>query len=789
VKLFCSHLESIDISEKNWRMFKNLVIVESPAKAKTIEGYLGADYKVASCNGHIRDLPKSNKAIDVAHGFQPTYEVSVDKQHIVKALKALAHQADCVYLASDDDREGESISWHLKEALGLNDAKTRRIVFREITKSAIINALQNPREIDLALVNSQQARRVLDRLVGYDLSPILWKKIKRGLSAGRVQSVAVRMVVERERAIYAFKSVASFIVSALFDLGNDKYLQAELPERFKTEEEARQFLEQCKGSTFTVKNLEKKAAKKSPAPPFTTSTLQQEASRKLGYAVTRTMLLAQRLYEAGNISYMRTDSVNLSQEAVAGAQQEIYAAYGADYFQPRAYKTKTSIAQEAHEAIRPTDFSKRVAGEDSGEQRLYTLIWKRAIASQMADAQLEKTVATVGISTTPHTLVAKGEVIKFEGFLKVYVAAQDEEEPAESQGMLPPLAIGQMLTLDYMQARERFSKPPARYTEASLVKQLEERGIGRPSTYAPTIATIQKRGYIVKEDRTGEERSYTVLTLQKKTIQHTRHVETVGTEKQKLFPTDIAMVVNDFLVAHFSDVTDYDFTAKVEEELDAIAHGGKVWNQMLADFYDDFHLKVAQTDQLDRTTIGTSRLLGQAPNTGQPVIVRLGKYGPLVQIGENEGETVPKFASLQQDQRIENITLEEALKLFDLPREMDAFEGSPIVVNTGRYGPYVKHNEQFYSLGKEDNPLTIDAKRAVELIQAKRKADAEKLIKRFDTHPDIQILNGKWGPYIKSGRIHIKIPKEVEDPSTLTLAACLELIEHAPAKKWRSKKQ
>jgi DNA topoisomerase-1 len=774
-------------------MPKNLIIVESPAKAKTIEGYLGAAYQVASCYGHIRDLPKSSKAIDVAHGFQPTYEISEGKQHIVKTLKALAHQADCVYLASDDDREGESIAWHLKEALELNDAKTQRIVFREITKNAILNALKNPRGIDLALVNSQQARRVLDRLVGYDLSPLLWKKIKRGLSAGRVQSVAVRMVVERERAVCAFQSVASFVVTALFDLSNDKYLQAELPERFKTEEAAHQFLEQCKGATFSIETLEKKAAKKSPAAPFTTSTLQQEASRKLGYSVTRTMLLAQHLYEAGKISYMRTDSVHLSQEAVAGAQQEIHAAYGANYFQPRTYKTKAATAQEAHEAIRPTDFSKRVVTGDHGEQRLYALIWKRAIASQMADAQLEKTVATVAISTVPNKLVAKGEVIKFEGFLKVYVAAQDEEELPESEGMLPPLAIGQVLLLDHMKARERFSKPPARYTEASLVKQLEERGIGRPSTYAPTITTIQKRGYIVKEDRVGKERGYTVLTLQKETIQHTQQVETVSAEKQKLFPTDIAMVVNDFLVTHFSDVTDYDFTAKVEEELDAIAQGGKSWDKMLAEFYDDFHPKVMQTDQLDRTTLGASRLLGRVTHTGEPVIVRLGKYGPLVQIGESQGEKVPRFASLQQDQRIENITLEEALQLFDLPREIGAFEDHAIVVNTGRYGPYVKHNEQFYSLGKEDNPLAIDATRAVELIQAKRKADAEKLIKRFDDQPDLQILNGKWGPYIKAGRRHVKIPKEVEDPSTLTLAACLELVEHAPirtpTKKKRSKKE
>jgi DNA topoisomerase I len=770
-------------------MSKYLVIVESPSKAKTIAGYLGTDYQVASCYGHIRDLPKKGKAIDVANGFQPTYEVSKDKQHIVKALRFSAKQADCVYLASDDDREGESISWHLKEALELNDTKIKRIVFREITKNAILNAIKNPRGIDLALVNSQQARRVLDRLVGYDLSPILWKKVKSGLSAGRVQSVAVRMVVEQERAICSFKSVASFVITALFDLENNQHLQAELSERFKTQKAAQQFLELCKSATFFISNLEKKAGKKSPAPPFTTSTLQQEASRKLGYSVTRTMVLAQHLYEAGKISYMRTDSVYLSQEAVAGAQQEIYAAYGTDYFQPRTYKTKAATAQEAHEAIRPTDFSKRMAGEDSGAQRLYTLIWKRAIASQMADARLEKTVATVAISTTPHALVAKGEVIKFEGFLKVYVTTQDEENLSELQGMLPPLTIGQDLKLDYMKARERFSKPPARYTEASLVKQLEEQGIGRPSTYAPTIATIQKRGYVVKEDRIGKERSHTVLTLQQAEIQRTQHVEIVGTEKQKLFPTDIAMVVNDFLVAHFSEVTDYGFTAKVEEELDAIAQGGKVWNTMLAEFYGKFYSKVEQTAQLDRTTLCTSRLLGKTPNKGQTVIVRLGKYGPVVQIGETEGETVPKFASLQQDQRIESITLEEALKLFDLPREIGFFENSPMMANTGRYGPYVKHDEKFYSLGREDNPLTIDAKRATEIIQTKRKADAEKFIKRFDHNPDIQILNGQWGPYIKSGRKNVKIPKEVADPSTLTLETCLALVENAPVKKRRIKKR
>ena len=778
------HLRMLQTHTKN--MPKNLVIVESPAKAKTIAGYLGADYQVASCNGHIRDLPKSGRAIDTSQGFQPTYEVSKDKQPIVKELKALAQQADCVYLASDDDREGESISWHLKEALELSDKKIRRIVFREITKQAILNALQNPRGIDLALVDSQQARRVLDRLVGYDLSPILWKKIKRGLSAGRVQSVAVRIVVERERAINAFQPTASFVVTALFDLGNGKCLHATLPARLQTEAEAQQFLEQCKDASFSIKDLTKKAAKRSPAPPFTTSTLQQEASRKLGYSVTRTMLLAQHLYEAGKISYMRTDSVHLSQTAVAGAQQAIQRAYGADYFQARAYKTKAATAQEAHEAIRPTNFAQRVVSEDSGEQRLYTLIWQRAMASQMADAQLEKTVATIAISTTPQTLVAKGEVVKFEGFLKVYTPT--EEAAAEHQGMLPPLTIGQVLALDAMQARERFSKPPARYTEAGLVKQLEERGIGRPSTYAPTIATIQKRGYIVKEDREGQARSYTVLTLQKQVIKRTQPTETVGTEKQKLFCTDVAMVVNDFLVDHFADVTDYDFTAKVEEELDAIAQGGKSWQQMLAAFYGDFSPKVEKTAALDHTAVSSARLLGQAPNTGLPVIARLGKYGPLVQLGEQAGDPPPRFASLQPHQRIESITLAEALKLFALPRELDTFEGSPMVVNTGRYGPYVKHKDQFYSLGKEEDPLTINAAKAVAIIQAKRKADAERVIKRFDDH-DLQVLNGRWGPYIKAGRKNIKIPKEVEDPRTLTAAQCLALVAEAPAKQRGPKKK
>ena len=762
-------------------MPKNLVIVESPAKAKTIEGYLGADYQVASSNGHIRDLPKSSQAIDVQQKFQPTYEISEGKQQLVKELKSLAQQADRVYLASDDDREGESISWHLKEALELDDHKTRRIVFREITKNAILNAIQNPRGIDLALVDSQQARRVLDRLVGYDLSPILWKKIKRGLSAGRVQSVAVRLVVERERDITAFQPTASFAITALFDLGNNKYLHAELPTRFSTEAEAHDFLLQCRDATFTVQKLETKPAKRSPAPPFTTSTLQQEASSKLGYSVMRTMLLAQHLYEAGKISYMRTDSVSLSQEAVASAQQEIHTAYGASYFQARAYKAKAATAQEAHEAIRPTNFAKRVVSKDKSEQRLYELIWRRAIASQMADAQLEKTTATIAISTTPQTLVAKGEVIKFEGFLKVYATAQDEE--ATQRGMLPPLTVGQLLMLDHMQARERFTKPPARYTEASLVKQLEERGIGRPSTYAPTISTIQKRGYIVKEDRPGQERPYTVLKLHEKVIQRSRPTETIGTEKQKLFPTDTAMVVNDFLVTHFADITDYDFTAKVEEELDAIAQGGKSWQQMLTTFYGEFHPKVEKTAALDPTNVNKARLLGQDPKTGQPVIARLGKYGPLVQLGESKGETPPKFASLLGNQRLENLTLKEALELFTLPRELGAFEDTPLVVSIGRFGPYIKHQSKFYSLPKEDDPHSVTTERAIEVIRAKRKADAEKLIKCFDEAPDLQILNGRWGPDIKAGKQNIRIPKDVADPSALTLEQCRMLVEKAPDSK------
>ncbi|MEN0016606.1 MAG: type I DNA topoisomerase, partial [Bacteroidota bacterium] len=642
------------------------------------------------------------------------------------------------------------ISWHLQEALRLQAQKTRRIVFREITKNAILKAIQNPRKIDLALVNSQQARRVLDRLVGYDLSPLLWKKIKPGLSAGRVQSVAVRMIVERERAILAFQPTAYFVVHAAFDLGNNVHLAAELPERLSTETAARQLLEQCISAQFHILNLEKKPAKKLPSPPFITSTLQQEASLKLGYTVTRTMSLAQNLYETGKISYMRTDAPHLAPEAIQDARQEIEKSYGAEYFKARAYKAKSATAQQAHEAIRPTQFAQRTVSTDASAQKLYELIWKRAIASQMADAKLERTTAQIGISTSPKILVAKGEVVKFPGFMQVYTAA--EADKAGQDKRLPPLTVGQALTLDHMQAREKYSKPAARYTEASLVKQLEEEGIGRPSTYAPIISTIQQRGYVIKASREGRPQAYQLWTLRDNQIQHEKRTEVVSTEKNKLFPTDIAMVVNDFLADRFAEVTDYSFTAKVEQQLDEIAAGTQAWNTMLANFYADFYPKVEKTAQLDRIAIHTDRHLGKDPKTGKPVIARLGRYGPLVQIGNTDTTQPPRFSSLQKDQRLETITLEEALELFKLPREVGHWDASPIIAQVGRYGPYIKYQDQFYKLDAQDDPLTVTAERAIEIIQTKRKADAERLIKRFDERSDIQILKGRWGPYIKVGR-------------------------------------
>ncbi|RKQ43386.1 DNA topoisomerase I [Roseivirga pacifica] len=756
-------------------MSKNLVIVESPAKAKTIEGYLGKDFKVVSSYGHVRDLPKGDKAIDIENKFKPTYEVTADKKDVIRQLRKLSKDSSTIYLASDDDREGEAISWHLKEALKLNPANTKRIVFREITKSAIQKALENPREIDEDLVNAQQARRILDRIVGYELSPVLWKKIKRGLSAGRVQSVAVRLVVEREREVDKFEAESSFKITALFDI-QGRELKAELGKKFKTEAEAQAFLDKCNGAEFSIQNLETKPAKRSPAPPFTTSTLQQEASRKLSFSVSQTMSLAQRLYEAGKISYMRTDSVNLSNEAVQGATNEITNAYGAEYVQNRRFKTKSQGAQEAHEAIRPTNFAVHSTGDNYNEQRLYDLIWKRAAASQMADAQLEKTTATIGISTTDETLVANGEVVKFDGFLKVYLESTDEENEEEAKGMLPPLAVGEVLDLTEMGARESFTRPPARYTEASLVKKLEEMGIGRPSTYAPTISTIQKRDYVIKESRDGMERKYRQLRLKDNKVKAVTNTEITGTEKNKLFPTNIAMVVNDFLVDHFPNVIDYSFTAKVEEEFDQIAHGYQKWDDMIDSFYGKFHKTVESTEDIKRSEVGSSREIGTDPESGKPVIARLGKFGPLVQIGENsddEDAEKPKFASLRKGQFIESITLEEALELFKLPRTVGEYKGEEVTAAIGRFGPYIRHNSKFISLPKDADPLNIELDEAILLIKAKEEADAP--IYEYQGKP-VQKGKGRFGPFIKWNEMFINVNKKY-DWDNLSANDIEELIE------------
>ncbi|HLT05953.1 MAG TPA: type I DNA topoisomerase [Cyclobacteriaceae bacterium] len=764
-------------------MSKNLVIVESPAKAKTIEGYLGKDFKVVSSYGHVRDLPKGDKAIDIQNNFRPTYEVTPDKKEVIKQLKSLAKEAETIYLASDDDREGEAISWHLKEVLNLKDEKTKRIVFREITKNAITKAIENPRQIDVDLVNAQQARRILDRLVGFELSPVLWKKIKAGLSAGRVQSVAVRFIVEREREIEKFKSTSSYKVTALFDV-DGKTLSAELPKKFDSQEEAEDFLKQCLEAKFSIKSLEKKPAKKTPSPPFTTSTLQQEASRKLYFSVAQTMSVAQKLYEAGKISYMRTDSVNLSEEAMAGAEKAIKSAFGVEFHKARKFATKSEGAQEAHEAIRPTNFSVLEAGSDRNEQRLYELIWKRAIASQMADAQLEKTNVSIAISNSPQTLSASGEVIKFEGFLKVYLESTDEEEDEEengNKGLLPPLTVGQDLRLKEMKARQSFTRPPARYTEASLVKKLEEMGIGRPSTYAPTISTIQKRNYVVKESREGTPRKYVEMKISGGKLDKAEKTEITGADKNKLFPTNIAMVVNDFLVEHFPNVIDYKFTAKVEKEFDEIAQGTQQWEEMIQNFYGGFHSKVQQTETINRSEINSSKELGIDPKTGKPVIARLGKFGPLVQIGDQDDEE-KQFASLAKGQFIESITLEDALELFKLPRDVGMFEGKKIVAAIGRFGPYIRHDGKFVSLGKDYDPLGINEEEAIQLIIEKREADAKKHIKTFEEDPEIQILNGRWGPYIKKGKDNFKIPKDKE-AEQLTYEETLEIIANQPDKK------
>lgn len=758
-------------------MSKNLVIVESPAKAKTIEGYLGNGYKVASSYGHVRDLQKGNNAIDIENGFAPTYEISKDKKEVIRDLKKLAKDAETIYLASDDDREGEAISWHLQEALKLDESKTKRIVFHEITKNAISHAINNPRTLNVDLVNAQQARRVLDRLVGFELSPILWKKIKTGLSAGRVQSVAVRLVVDREREIDGHQAVSSFKITAEFSLEKGKVLNAELPSKFKTREEAEEFVKDCVGASYDIKNLEKKPGKKSPAPPFTTSTLQQEASRKLGFSVARTMSVAQKLYEAGKISYMRTDSLNLSDEAITAAKNEISSSYGNNFVKTRKYKTKNSSAQEAHEAIRPTKFSDRSAGNDDSEGRLYELIWKRAIASQMAEAEIEKTVATIGISTRKENLVATGEVVKFEGFLKVYTESTDDENgESESKSMLPPLEMGQALDLNELKAREGFSRHAARYTEASLVKKLEEMGIGRPSTYAPTISTIQKREYVVKEAREGHERKYAEIVLKDGQVTTLDKTEITGAEKNKLFPTNIAMIVNDFLVDYFPDVIDYSFTANVEKEFDEIAHGQKTWNAMIESFYGGFHKTVETTEQVERSEIGKVRELGNDPATGKPIIARMGRFGAMVQMGEtSEGEEAekPKYASLRKGQFLDNITLEDALELFKLPRDVGEYEDKLISIAIGRFGPYIKHDDKFISIGKDEDPLTLSLDRAIELIKAKQEADAP--IAFYDELP-VQKGVGRFGPFIKWNNMFINVNKRY-DFDHLTEGDIIELIK------------
>ncbi|MDB4927193.1 type I DNA topoisomerase [Mucilaginibacter sp.] len=763
-------------------MAKNLLIVESPAKAKTIEGYLGKDFTVKSSYGHIRDLVKSEDAIDIANNFEQKYEVPADKKQIVAELKKLAKEADMVWLASDEDREGEAISWHLFDTLNLKDATTKRIVFHEITKPAIMAAIDNPRKIDYNLVNAQQARRVLDRLVGFELSPVLWKKVKPSLSAGRVQSVAVRIIVEREREINKFKSEAAFKIAAIFGKGKQSF-KAELAERYSQQEDAEKFLTDCIDADFDVKSLETKPAKRSPAAPFTTSTLQQEASRKLGYSVSRTMQVAQKLYEAGHITYMRTDSVNLSETALQAAEQQIISAYGDKYHQHRKYKTKSAGAQEAHEAIRPTYFNNHTIDGDNSEKRLYELIWKRAIASQMSEAQFEKTTAKISISTRKEELVANGEVMKFDGFLKVYLESDDDEDDTQQDGdnaMLPPLTKGQRLELEEMLATERFSRPPARYTEASLVKKLEELGIGRPSTYAPTISTIQNRGYVVKEEREGKQRKFRVLTLKNKSVSKEERTENTGAERGKLFPTDIGAVVNDFLVQHFKGIVDFNFTAKVEKQFDEIAQGLEEWTTMIGNFYKPFHADVQNTIETADKATGV-RDLGIHPEKGEKVSVRIGRYGPFVQVGENASDDnkdyKPLYASLRTGQSIETITLEEALELFKLPKVVGEYEGKPMKVAIGRFGPYISHNSAFVSLPKEIDPLDVTEEQAIELITEKRKKDAEKLIKAFDEDPTVKVLNGRWGPYIEFGKQNVKIPKDITDPLTLTFEQCKALAD------------
>ncbi len=768
-------------------MAKNLLIVESPAKAKTIEKILGSDFEVKSCYGHIRDLEKDDMGIDIKNNFSPKYIIPEEKQKVVKELKDTAKKSEEVWLATDEDREGEAISWHLCEVLGLNPDNTKRIVFHEITKPAIKKAVDNPRLLNMNLVNAQQARRVLDRLVGFELSPVLWRKMsmKNSLSAGRVQSVAVRLIVEREREINHFTPVSSFKVEAFFkaDDLNKKPItfKAEGPSKLDNENTARQFLEKCIGASYKVKDIQVKPARKTPSAPFTTSTLQQEASRKLGYSVSKTMLLAQKLYEAGQITYMRTDSVNLSETALEDIRNAITGNYGDRYHHQRVYKNKNENAQEAHEAIRPT-YMNTTKVEDSDSQRLYDLIWKRTMASQMSDAELERTIAKINISTASEELTASGEVLKFDGFLKLYMEGRDDEdEDEENESMLPPLTPGQMLELKEMKAQEKFTRPAPRYTEASLVKKLEELGIGRPSTYAPTISTVQKRNYVEKRDKDGDKRTMRTLTLKADLIDQISYEETYGSERNKLFPTDLGMVVTDFLSDHFKKVMDYSFTAKIEEEFDEIARGEKQWNKMIDEFYNPFHKDVEDT-LLNAERAKGERLLGEDPTTGKPVSARLGRFGPMVQIGTVNDEEKPKFAKLKPNQSIETISMAEAMELFRLPRTLGMFEEKEVVVNIGRFGPYAQHDGKFYSLKKEMDPYEVELDEVAPLIEEKRKAAAESTIKIFEKEK-IKILKGPYGAYIKKGLRNYKIPKDrLEQAADLTLEEVQTIIAEAPAK-------
>ena len=776
-------------------MPSNLVIVESPAKKKIIQGFLGEDFVVESSIGHIRDLPKKGgMAIDINNGFIPTYEVSKDKEKVVKQLKNVAKEAKTIWLATDEDREGEAIAWHLIEALKLDASKTKRIVFHEITKKAILHAVENPRLLNKNLVNAQQARRVLDRLVGFELSPVLWKKVQRGLSAGRVQSVAVRLIVERENEIQNFTPKSSFKIITKFKNSEGSIIKAELPQRFDNYESAYVFMQKCRDASFTVNSIEKKPAKKSPVPPFTTSTLQQEASRKLGYSVSQTMIIAQKLYEAGFITYMRTDSVNLSKDASEAAKQEITTLYGADYAQERFYSKKIKGAQEAHEAIRPAYMHKKTIDAEVSHQKLYNLIWKRTISSQMTDATFDRTNIKISLSNTEEKFIAKGEVITFEGFMKVYLEGKDDDNEVRD-GVLPNIKNGEILKLVEAVASEQFTRPPARFAEASLVKKMEELGIGRPSTYASTITTIQKRGYVENESKEGEERVSKLITLKQGNIKETEKKSLIGAEKKKLFPTDIGIVVTDFLKENFPNIMEYSFTASVENEFDEIAEGKKVWNKMIASFYKKFHSKVSEVVQIAEKVVG-QRDLGLDPESGKKVIVRIGPFGPMAQIGEkedNESAPKPKFASLLKNQKIQTITLNEALDLFKLPRKVGLWNGKEIIAAIGRFGPYLRYDGKFTSIKKsdEEEPLTITLERSIDLIKIKMQADKDRLICSFDGNPSIQILNGRYGPFIQfnnenNKKINVKIPKD-KDPIDLTREDCLVLWENHKSKINKSK--